>query len=299
MSFREYLPSKQFAKFVGIALLVGGLVFIGIKIIDSKTGLRQDIQNIATREIIEEQDTDNDGVKDWEEALWGLDKEKSDTDGDGILDGQEVEEKRAELRTSEDFVDVSEEPKTETEQIARQLLTIALNINQTTGGSLSEGDIASLAAELIPSIQAEEIKMYSLGDLTISTTKSAQEYYNEMSEIFKPLETLPTNELSIIEQAINLDREDTFKELNPIIETYASLSEKSLEKQIPSQVALYHLDYINALTQKAIALVSIAQYFKDPVIALRGVEEYKIADENLTEATQNIAKYFQISGIVR
>ena len=36
-------------------------------------------------------DTDNDGLKDWEEELYGTDPLNNDTDGDGYLDGEEVE----------------------------------------------------------------------------------------------------------------------------------------------------------------------------------------------------------------
>lgn len=299
MSIRKYLPSKQFSLFIGSALLVGVFVFGIIKIIDSRTSVRQEIQNIATREIIEELDTDNDGVKDWEEALWGLDFDNPDTDGDGVLDGQEVEERRSELRTSEDFVDVLEEPTTETERIARQLLTVALNINQASNGQMSEAEVMSIAEGFMTSIKPNLVEMYSIGDLNINSSKTAQSYYQEMAEALAYLDEVPTNELAIIEQAITTNRKRVLDDLGPIIEAYAKVPEKILDKQVPSQVAEYHLDYLNAITQKAIALVSMAQYFDDPAIAVRGVQEYGIADENLTQAINNITVYLENNGIVR
>lgn len=39
-------------------------------------------------------DTDNDGLEDWEEALWGTDAALADTDADGTPDGTEVREGR-------------------------------------------------------------------------------------------------------------------------------------------------------------------------------------------------------------
>jgi hypothetical protein len=42
-------------------------------------------------------DTDLDGLKDWEEALWGTDPKNPDTDGDGTADGRESEEELARL----------------------------------------------------------------------------------------------------------------------------------------------------------------------------------------------------------
>lgn len=39
-------------------------------------------------------DSDGDGLLDWEEELWGTDKERQDTDGDGTPDGEEVASRR-------------------------------------------------------------------------------------------------------------------------------------------------------------------------------------------------------------
>ena len=39
-------------------------------------------------------DSDNDGLKDWEEALWKTDAHNPDTDGDGTTDNHEILAKR-------------------------------------------------------------------------------------------------------------------------------------------------------------------------------------------------------------
>ena len=40
-------------------------------------------------------DTDQDGLKDWEEVLWKTDPNNPDTDGDGVNDGDEVVQGRS------------------------------------------------------------------------------------------------------------------------------------------------------------------------------------------------------------
>ncbi|MCR4283998.1 MAG: thrombospondin type 3 repeat-containing protein [Parcubacteria group bacterium] len=47
-------------------------------------------------------DSDNDGLKDWEEALWKTDIDNPDTDGDGALDGDEVNQGRDPLKPGPD-----------------------------------------------------------------------------------------------------------------------------------------------------------------------------------------------------
>jgi hypothetical protein len=299
MSIKQYLPSKHFVKFFSITILVGFLAFLLLKFIDRKTEVSQDIQNIATREIIEELDTDNDGVKDWEEALWGLDLDNPDSDEDGILDGQEIEMRRQELKSIDEFVDVDLEPKTETERLARQLLTVALNVNQATGGEISEEELSSVVSGFVNTLEPNLVEMYSISDLSISPTKTAQSYYNEMKESIGYLGDFGQQELVIFEHAISTDKKEKLEDLEPIIVAYAEAPKKVLDKEIPTGVAEYHLDYLNALTQKAVALFSLAQYFDDPIIAVRGIKEYVVAEQNLTEASNNITRYLTNSGIVR
>lgn len=298
MNIRKYLPSKQFSIFIGIALLTGIVIFIVLKIIDNKTSLSQRVQNIATREVFEDMDSDNDGLKDWEEALWGLDPNNPDTNGDGILDGQEVEKRKGELRASDQFVEVLAEPKTETEKFARQILTIALNVNQSSGGNLTESQVMAIAENLLKSTNSKGVQVYSVSDLNISTTKTPKSYYDEMSQALAYLNTVPTNELVILEHAISTNRKSFLDDLGPIIEAYASAPEKIIKKEVPAGIADAHVEYLNALISKAVSLVSIAQYFDDPIIAMRGVEEYRLADEKLTESGIKIQRYLRNNGII-
>lgn len=49
-------------------------------------------------------DRDQDGLFDWEEALWGTDPDKRDTDGDGVSDGEETKSGRSPLTPGPDEV---------------------------------------------------------------------------------------------------------------------------------------------------------------------------------------------------
>ncbi len=299
MSIKQYLPSKKFSIFIGVACLVGVVIFTALRFFGSKNQARQNIQNIATREIILETDTDGDGLRDWEEALWGMDKENPDTDGDGLLDGQEVESKRKDLKNLENYVEVENIPESETEKIARQVLIIATNIHKASGGNLSQEQIVAIAQSVVGSINPELINIYDLGDIVISTQATPQSYYNEMSQALVYLDTLPSNELLIIEHSIATKDKKLLKQLGPIIDGYIQAGEKVKDVQVPSQIAQSHLEYINALSQKAVALISMGQYFEDPIIASRGVEEYKLADEKLNTSSLEIRKYLQRNNVVR
>lgn len=75
---------------VAVFLAIGLVLFIGAY---SKKGALSKLSIWGAKEAIiesENKDTDNDGLKDWQEELFKTDPYNSDTDGDGYLDGEEV-----------------------------------------------------------------------------------------------------------------------------------------------------------------------------------------------------------------
>jgi hypothetical protein len=67
---------------LAIALIIGGLVLVW------KYPNKKSLSGTKYEENL--QDSDNDGLKDWEEELYKTDLHNPDTDGDGYLDGEEV-----------------------------------------------------------------------------------------------------------------------------------------------------------------------------------------------------------------
>jgi len=71
---------------VGVILLIGGVIFV-YKYSSEEALLGKRVSNSVSESFI---DTDNDGLRDWEEELFKTDPRNPDTDGDGYLDGEEV-----------------------------------------------------------------------------------------------------------------------------------------------------------------------------------------------------------------
>ena len=59
----------------------------------------------------ENPDSDRDGLKDWEERLWGTNPNNPDTDGDGAPDGQEIKLGRNPLKPPPDSLDATQSAK--------------------------------------------------------------------------------------------------------------------------------------------------------------------------------------------
>src|SRR2546423_718695 len=94
------MPSKKVIyTFVACLIALGGIGFS----INYKPSPKKIISNsnnliaantVGIEQNLLDKDSDNDGLKDWEETLWKTDPHNPDTDGDGTPDGQEVKEGR-------------------------------------------------------------------------------------------------------------------------------------------------------------------------------------------------------------
>ena len=70
---------------VGIILIIGGLVFV-LKYSDKESLVGKKVK-FSEQDL---RDSDNDGLKDWEEELFKTNPNNPDTDNDGYIDGEEV-----------------------------------------------------------------------------------------------------------------------------------------------------------------------------------------------------------------
>jgi len=93
---RLFLPTSHTARFFLVVLVVMLVILIGFFALRAKKPRQQfDTGNIALKLRQDQidrlnQDSDADGLKDWEEALYHTDPHNPDTDGDGTPDGEEV-----------------------------------------------------------------------------------------------------------------------------------------------------------------------------------------------------------------
>ena len=264
-------------------------------------------------------DTDKDGLKDWEEALWKTDKENPDTDGDGTSDGEEVDLKRdpsiagPDDQLSTDLIDDSEYGlntpigDTLTQNLGLDLTTRYLEAKAS--GNFDGLKQMEIITSLIDNAPVDSVPIYSKSNLKISTnTGSASvatyilELVAELSKNRYPMGT----EGAIFDKAILANSYDDLYRLSSVGQKYTELAQALLKITVPSSLTDIHLELINSSNTIGKTLHLMARDNKDALAVVTSLTTYKkaigdmdFAGESLGNFIESNANIFTESDLIR
>ena len=257
------------------------------------------IEKIASKAI--EEDSDNDGLKNWEEALWKTDPNNPDTDDDGVSDGDEVALKSNPLIAGEEggAGGGAETPDSlsETDKLARdffseyiKLKQANIPINQTIQQSLIESVVSRDFG------QSGGAEPAGLGDIKTggqANESSIKKYGNELgASLLKSTPPNLENELEILGKAVENDKKEDIGKLNPIIEGYDSLAKDLKNTLVPEGAESAHLAFLNAVLQIKTDIQNMAVVFDDPLKTFISIRRYGNDVSTLADSHQSLLAYF-------
>ncbi len=293
---QQYLPSKKFQKIIGAVLIVVILI-LGINFIVSgrESFKNKDILAVNNKTIYEirDTDTDYDGVYDWEETLWGTDKEKKFT-FDGIADYEYIQNKKKALNT-EGEINLRE--ITETEKFAQEFFSTFVALQNTEG--VDPSDINNFSDALGQNLVSQEIPdSYTLSQVktTRSTDADSQiDYYIKVQELFQNAQTQGLgNELEITSQNLvsytNQGKTTNINELILIGQTYIDFASKMMQITVPINLQNNHLDIANASNSVGKSVLNMAKVTEDPVVGLSAVANYQKYSQELVDSVNSLEK---------
>lgn len=253
-----------------------------------------------------EKDTDNDGLKDWEEILWKTDINNPDTDGDGTNDGDEIDQNRDPLKKGPDDIlsptdktDLeNRKPETLTNIVSQQILGEVLKNKQTN--TLDTNQLANSVVEMLDDF-SETPDVYNLSDLNISPendTDEIKKYGNELGLIIKKhFDPIAESELTVLAKAAQAQNESEIKELEKIALAYKNVSEEVLELKVPSNLTENHLAIVNSFSKISDEINKMKKGFVDPMMVLIGLKQYQTTSETAHGALKNMNSYFSDKNI--
>jgi len=283
----KYLPSKRFLIF--IAIIAGaGLVFFGINyFIANKENFtsNQKVVKLTNETIgdLFEKDTDGDGLKDWEEVLWGTDTKNKMTYE--IPDVQWVENRQKESAAGNQIASRDELGENQTERFSRELymtlaaLETADNIDQTTIYNIS----AALGEQMFASELPDHFQEVRGGDLT------GEEYLQNLINLIEKSGDLG-NELMLVNAVIA--GEENSEKIIDFAATYKDLANELSLLEVPAEAVSSHLELANNLYKVGVALESMANTTADPLIGLIGLTQYQKYSEKVGENLESLNDIF-------
>lgn len=264
--------------------------------------------NRATKEIELarlNQDSDNDGLKDWEEQIYGTDPQKTDTDGDKTPDGEEIKLGRDPLKPGpKDKLPEPLTEKKETPAAAKNNLTQKLidkfgekfiqpylddpSVNINT--KLSQEILKDLPANISYPTYFTEKDIITLKD---DTPENFTNYLKEFNTIISgSFGNLPQSEIIIFSEALQAEDLSQLSILDVYLSSYQTVLTKLRSLPVPPTFTNLHLAYLNATKRQQTAVEKMRQAENDIIKGTYGAQEYLVANNEITELEQKFQKVF-------
>jgi len=306
---QKYLPSKKFIKLGGIGIILAIIVFVvffmsgegesfNLGSLGDKKNNGLKIENQTISEIVHN-DSDSDGITDWEEALWGTDKNKKITFED-TPDATYIANKKKELNIEPESI-AETENLTETEKFAREFfasysaLKSSGNVDDDTINSFSNALGQKIVnPALIDSYKTEDVKINTTTD---SATK--QKYYMNLKNIFESYEkTGMGEELELVGSSIashsannSTDLSTVYEKLSDISDAYKDFAKKTMSLSVPKDLVNYHLQIANSANNTGISVGDMRKVIEDPIIGLSGLSQYQKYSDDLVKSVADLESF--------
>jgi hypothetical protein len=299
MDKKSYLPSKDFiirVVFIVGVLLIGFALYKGIPAIVKgfkNANKKAEMKKVLVKDLVEKDSNDN-GIADWEESLWGLDPTK-----DGESNKQLIITKRTALGYSGEGNDSGE--ITPTDQMSRELLALIVTLRDS--GNLNDESMANISNAIGEKISIKEIPdIYSRDSLTIVDTNvsSIRKYYNDLKALNSVYEGGDIgDELTFISQGIQNSDPKALEIAQSVAELYRQFAKDLMEIKTPLSVVTTHISLANNYEKVAQMIEEMELSLTDQISGMNGVLGYRQYSEDLSSDWDELQLFFKRNGIIK
>ncbi|MFA6605323.1 MAG: thrombospondin type 3 repeat-containing protein [Patescibacteria group bacterium] len=303
--YLKYLPSKKFMLITSACIVLAIIIFVIFFMSSSgesfftgnkETNNTLKVGNQSIADLIQN-DTDGDGIADWEEALWGTDKNKKITFND-TPDATYIENKKKELKIEGS---VNETKLTETEKFAREFFTSYSAMKSS--GQVDDETINSFSNALGQKIvNPNLIDQYTETDIKINEEDdsiSKQKYYESIKKLFKSYQSAGIgDELDIVSKGLVTNSAsgaandtDQYSKLSEIANAYQDFAKKIMEVSVPQSLTEYHLQIANNANNTGISVSNMSEIVSDPIVGLSGLSQYQKYSDDLIKAVADLENF--------
>ena len=294
MSLDKYLPSKKFVIIAMSVAVAGTLSFVVYNHINTENQTAGQASAVPQGKPIilgqmVQQDTDHDGVPDWEEMLYGLDPTNPET-VPGVPDLQTVANIRAAYAKAHPDINPNA-PVTDTDQFAREFFTTILSLEQS--GGMNPDSIKTLSDSFFSHIKdyPQETK-YKASD--INQVKDTSPNVNAyISSFAKTLKNPITDDISFNQVGLAVQTNDWTKlaPLAHIAAEYETVEKALIATKTPASAIAIQLNLANDYHKIAQNITDMSHVDTDPVPALAASMHYLQNIDTLTNDWSSLQIY--------
>lgn len=288
-------PSKQF--------LIRGSIAIGILIVVFvvqtnwfRNLFRKTPVSVATTPVTLGdtlvKDSNGNEIPDWEEKLWGLDPSALYTDG--VPNKTVIENKKRTLG----ITDTSDENLNETDQLARQLITLTAALGSSP--DVDDSTLKEIATQIGQNVHIKTIHdQYSIKDVTTvpTTIPNLTSYYNKMKAIIAKQK--PVADIDAIATALQNEDLSILDDLTESTKIYTQLATTLRSVPVPVGLVASHIQIMNSFSGIAQSFEYMQQLQDNSIVSLVGVATYRTYSSRLTLAINDMSDYLQKYGILK
>jgi hypothetical protein len=285
--------------------IVGSIIIVS-KRPPSQIPVEKNLQDIiAITDKTNESDTDNDGLKDWEESLIGTNPSNSDTDGDKTTDGDEISQGRDPKKTGPNDKTNTQNTQqytaglsdiTLTEQVSKDFFSRYIAVKQQNK-DLTQEEAALIAQSVIQNVSVPvTMKLYTITDIKITndtSTLSKNTYRDALvAALSKNSPKGIESELVLFTRALQTQKESDLLNMDLIIAGYKNIIKDTLQVSVPKNAIADHLIYLNALSAIYDDITYMRFILSDPIKAYSGFYNYQKDVLKLKISIENLETYF-------
>lgn len=311
---------------IPVAILFSLVLVVGSYVLARVVSLPPSVEASPETELLQSiarQDTDQDGLPDWEETLYGTDPQKADTRGLGMTDGEAVRkglivprpiselELEAASATSNPAVDYEAEglpvpnPGSLTDSFAKQFLRryVAAK-SQNNGSDLTVTQINALADTMIAELTSTVAKAADYrkrGDMNITAGgPDALRAYAAAAEAVAKHNPSGAKKSDTQYFSDVIERRDpsAASALLALSKSYRNIAIGLGVLATPEELVTPSLGVINGVMRLSAIYGDIARVESDPFTALLALEQYYETQVSVTRAFKDVAGVYATRDVV-
>jgi len=296
-----------------LILILSGLI-VGHSILKTKTGSASIATQLnyvlgkQTSAISQDKnhDSDNDGLPDWQEKIYGTDPHNPDTDGDGYLDGEEV---------ASGYDPTKKAPNdalagTDTSKLRPLPQNLTQALSQKLSQAVVEGKIKSFDAQgkplTVESLQQEanlnsaadeamrqQLAEFALpnfpdSDLKISSQNSKEAALAYLASLGNALRKIPHADVSEIEMFAQAMENNDYSKIDEYQKIYTDSYQNLKAVSVPSDLIAFHKGILGTLLVTSNIYAAVRNTNNDPLKTIVALNQYRQLDTKLTDITNQM-----------